>query len=386
MKHPTAWQLKVIWGALTTAALFTIGAIACYLVWVAGAVMSILQPLLIPFAVAAVLAYLLEPVVVKLCKWGLSRTSAVFVVFGVFTISVALILVWIIPVLYQQGNEFGHDVPKYLAKTQQFILSNAQRFQEKYADNQYIQNTVQQASASVQQALPDLLNVIWKFAFKSIGGVLGAFGFVLGLIIIPFFLFYFLKESVKISENWSLYLPLHSSRFKDNLVETLTEINGYLIAFFRGQLIVSAIDGLLIGTGLFLLDLPAALLIGLMVAVLGLIPYLGMFLCWIPAVIIAAVNFNDWKHPLYVSLIFLVMNQLEGWLVAPKIVGKSVGLHPLTVIASVIAWSLLFGGLLGTILAVPMTATLKVLLRRFIWNKSMGNPATGKGMSEDDAL
>lgn len=364
-----------MWSALTAFAVFAIGSMAVFLIWGTGMLLSFLQPLLIPFAVAGVLAYLLEPVVKKLCVWGLSRTRAVLLVFGVFTISVSLILVWIIPVLYQQGFEFGRSVPDYVSKTQFLLMNGAQRLQEKYADNSYINSTVQQAFTSMQTELPGMANSIWKFAVHSVGGVLGAFGFVLGLIIIPFYLFYFLKESVNISTNWGSYLPLHASRARDEVVEVITEINGYLIAFFRGQLLVSAIDGGLIGSALIIAGIPAGLLIGLLVAVMGLIPYLGMLLCWIPAVIVAAVKFSDWQHPLIVTVIFVGMNQLESWLVAPKIVGKSVGLHPLTVIASVIGWSLLFGGLLGAILAVPLTATLKVLLKRYIWKNSPSKQA-----------
>ena len=222
----------------------------------------------------------------------------------------------------------------------------------------------------VQKQIPDYTDAIWSFIRSSFGGVLGVFGYIVGLLIIPLYLFYFLKESPKIQANWSDYLPLQASHFKDEVVDTLTEINGYLIAFFRGQLIVSMIDGVLIGFGLLFVGLPFGPLIGLMVAVLGLIPYLGIFICWIPAVVIAAGQFQDWYHPLVVTLIFIGMNQLEGWFIAPKIVGNSVGLHPLTVIASVIGWSLLLGGLLGAILAVPLTATMKVLLRRYVWHRT----------------
>jgi predicted PurR-regulated permease PerM len=369
MHLPTQWQFKTIYAALTALAILAICWVSSKFLLVVMDALGFLQPLLIPFAVAGVLAYLLEPLVKKLCAWKLSRTNAVLCVFGVFTISATLIIVWITPVLYQQGTDFWGNMPLYVEKTRQFIMQNAQRLQDQYANNAYIQNSVEEAATSLQKALPDMANNIGKFAVHNLGGVLGAFGFVFGLIIIPFYLFYFLKEGVNISKNWSNYLPLQASKFKDEVVDALTEINGYLIAFFRGQLLVSAIDGLLIGVGLFILGLKAGLLIGLLVVVLGLIPYLGMLLCWIPAVIIAAVQFNDWKHPLIVTAIFIGMNQLDGWLIAPKIVGKSVGLHPLTVIASVIGWSLLFGGLLGAILAVPLTATLKVLLKRYIWQK-----------------
>lgn len=364
-EYPTSWQRKVIWAAVTALAIIAIGWVALKFILISAQVVGFLQPLLIPFAVAAVLAYLLEPVVERLCAWRLSRTTAVLLVFGAFVTSATLILVWIIPILTQQSIEFAKDVPGYFEKTRVFILSTIARYQEHYAHSPY----VQEAGAWIQKQAPVFVENLWNFIRGSIGGFLGVFGFLLGLIITPLYLFYFLKESSQIREKWSDYLPLQASHFKDEVVASLTEINGYLVAFFRGQLIVSIVDGACIGLALLIMGLKFGLLIGLFVAFLGLIPYLGIFLCWIPAVIIAAVQYGDWQHPLIVTAIFIGINQLEGWLFAPKIVGSAVGLHPLTVIASVIGWSLLLGGLLGAILAVPLTATLKVLLRRYVWQR-----------------
>jgi predicted PurR-regulated permease PerM len=153
-------------------------------------------------------------------------------------------------------------------------------------------------------------------------------------------------------------------------VESLfEEINSYLVRYFRGQFVVSLIDGVLIGTALLVMGLNFGLLIGLAVGILGLIPYLGMLICWIPAVLIAAAQFGDWTHPLIVTAIFLGMNNLEGFLIAPRIVGQSVSLRPFVVILSVLIWSLVLGGLLGALLAVPLTATIKVLLERYVWHR-----------------
>jgi len=113
-----------------------------------------------------------------------------------------------------------------------------------------------------------------------------------------------------------------------------------------------------------------ALLIGLLVAILQLIPYLGILLCWIPAALIALAQWGDWKHVLIVSIIFLIVSNLDGFFIAPYIVGESVGLHPVTIIVSVLGWSLLIGGLLGALMAVPLTATVKVFLKRYIWRRS----------------
>jgi predicted PurR-regulated permease PerM len=212
----------------------------------------------------------------------------------------------------------------------------------------------------------------------SVGGFLSVFGFLISLIIIPIYLFYFLIDAKHISEYWQDYLPLKNSRFKTELVDALTEINGYIIAFFRGQLLVSFINGISTAVGLMIVGLDFGLLIGLTLCLLGLIPYVGILICWIPAVIIASVQRAQgsfipsepaWLFPVVVTGIFLVVQKIDSFYITPKVVEKRVGLHSLTVIVSIFVWSLLLGGLLGALIAVPLTATLKVLLRRYVWER-----------------
>mgnify|MGYP000262049146 FL=1 len=243
-------------------------------------------------------------------------------------------------------------------------------------------NAIKDAGAWIQQKIPDLAMESGKFLQRSVGGFLGVFGFLLSLILVPIFLFFFLKDSPSIADNWSRYLPLRASPLKSEIVSLVVEINSYLISFFRGQLIVSLIDGAMIAVALLAMGLDFAILIGLMVGVLGLIPYLGMMICYVPAVIIAAAQFGDWTHPLVVTGIFILANNIDGIFIAPKIVGESVGLQPLTVILSVLAWSLILGGLLGALLAVPLTATIKVLLKRYFWDRPADPATTPPGQSE----
>ena len=207
----------------------------------------------------------------------------------------------------------------------------------------------------------------------------------------PLYLYYFLIESAKIKQQWSDYLPLRASAFKDEVVSCLTEINSYLIAFFRGQLFVSVINGLATGAGLMIVGLDFGLLIGLALCIAGIIPYLGIALCWIPAVIIGAVQGGShlipgdpwWALPLAVTIIFAVVQQIDGLFITPRIVGEAVGLHPMTVIASVLVWALLLGGLLGAILAVPMTASVKVLFQRYIWRARIAPQTVGGARSTE---
>ncbi|HEY0369275.1 MAG TPA: AI-2E family transporter, partial [Chthoniobacterales bacterium] len=174
-----------------------------------------------------------------------------------------------------------------------------------------------------------------------------------------------------IQQRWREYLPLRESHVKDEVATVLSQINSYIIAYFRGQLLVCLIDGTLIGVALWLLGLNFAPLIGIMVVLLTMIPYIGIFVCWIPAVLIAAAQWGDWMHPIIITLVFFGLQNLEAIFIAPKIVGESVGLHPMTVIVSIFVWGLLIGGLLGPILAVPLTATIKVLLARYVWGRRL---------------
>jgi predicted PurR-regulated permease PerM len=369
---PTPWQQRTIWAALTALALFAIGWVAVFTLATAGRVLSYLQPLLMPVAIAAILAYLLDPIVEWLAKRGTPRTRAVLFVFAVALLALGGILLWVLPQIYDQSVQLAAFLPKLVQNVSNEGLAMAAKYKARYAENRYLQAAIQQVQTWAQSQLPGLPERALAFVAGSVEGFLGAFGFLFGLIVIPIYLFFFLRDAAMISRRWSDYLPLRDSAFKNEVVSCLTEINSYLIAFFRGQILVTMIDGTILGLLLLWpVKLPFALLIGLMVAVLQLIPYMGILISWIPAVLIAITHFHDWQHPLAVSALFLVVSNLDGFFIAPRIVGDAVGLHPVTVIVSVFLWTLLFGGLLGALLAVPLTATLKVLLKRYIWERTL---------------
>ena len=387
---PTTFQRKMLWVAITGLSFVALGATITLLGWLLIRGISYLQPILIPIAVAAILAYLVDPVVNWMEKQRLSRTLAIVIVFLAFLGLGAGIVLWIAPSAIHQGESFTRNFPAYSQRVQDLVgktMSEARRLSEVLKKPEdpsaptdplslYVTEAVNSGVASLQQQLPNLAASTGTLLQKSVGGFLGVFGFLLSLVLVPIFLFFFLREGPAIAANWSRYLPLRASPLKSEIVSLFTEINNYLINFFRGQLIVSLIDGAIIGICLLFVGLDFALLIGLLVGVLGLIPYLGMMICWIPAVLIAAAQFGDWWHPLLVTIIFVAANNIDGMIIAPKIVGESVGLHPLTVIISVLAWSLILGGLLGALLAVPLTATLKVVLKRYFWDRpGEGGPA-----------
>ena len=417
---PTAFQKNALWTATTAVSLTVIGALAVGFIYLGTQVLGYLQPILVPFAVAGVLAYLLEPGVAWLERRGLQRQPAVLLVFVLFSLAIGGLGWWIVPKLAEQTANLAKKVPGYSVKARTAVLDFTSRVEADYGisllphlpadsvpavlpaegEKPSVPAGDEAAAADdeldidfkalltgdwVKTTLPTVLRNAGKFISSSVGGFLGAFGFMLSLIIVPLYLYYFLIESAKIKAQWSDYLPLRASAFKDEVVACLTEINSYLIAFFRGQLFVSVINGLATGAGLMLIGLDFGLLIGLALCLAGIIPYLGIALCWVPAVIIGAVQGGSallpadpwWALPLAVTIVFAVVQQVDGLFITPRIVGEAVGLHPMTVIASVLVWGLLLGGLLGAILAVPMTASVKVLFQRYVWRARLAPQTVG---------
>ncbi len=413
---PTAFQRNALWTAVTALSITVIGALLIGLIYLLTQVIAFLQPILVPFAVAGVLAYLLEPGVDWLERRGLNRQRSVLLAFAVFTLAIGGLGWWIVVKLDDPTRHLAERVPVYYTKARLAVLDFTARIEKDYGitlpthaamstPDQPVPTTTAgtdgfdfdlQAFLSgdwVKTTLPKIPGMVWTFVKSSVGGFLGVFGFLLSFIIVPLYLYYFLIESAKIQQQWSDYLPLRASAFKDEVVSCLNEINTYLIAFFRGQLFVSVINGIATGIGLVTVGLDFGLLIGLALCVAGIIPYLGIALCWVPAVIIAAVQGGSalvpgdpwWIMPLVVTGVFALVQQIDALFITPRIVGEAVGLHPMTVIASVLVWALLLGGLLGAILAVPLTASVKVLFQRYVWRARIAPQTIGGARRQEVA-
>src|SRR5947208_6439001 len=428
--YPTSWQRKTMWASLTAFFVVLLIIILGAVIWTSANIISFLQPILIPVAIAGILTYLLDPLVTKMSRETLSRTKAIALLFAFAFFALGGLVAWLVPTISIQSANFAKQVPAYTEKARDRIVDLIYRFDQTFgllggahgksastsltnwligpasspparaqptatpaaspqatesaaeiiapsqpklttAERQRIQAYVEKQMPKLEQGLPMALGKFWDILKKSIGGFLGVTGFLLSLILVPIYLFFLLNEKPRIQQRWKDYLPLRESPFRDEVAEALSEINRYITAYFRGQLLVCLVDGILIGIALTIFGLNFAPVIGAMVVVLTMIPYIGIIICWIPAVLIAAFQWGDWTHPIIVTLIVIVVQTLEGIYYAPRIVGNYVGLHPMTVIVSIFAWGLIIGGIIGPLLAVPLTATLKVLLARYVWGRRL---------------
>ncbi len=429
-QYPTPWQRKMMWAALTAFFVVVLVVILVAVIWAGVNIISFLQPILIPVAIALILTYLLDPLVTKMSRGTLTRAKAIALLFAIALFALGGLAAWLVPTISVQSANFARQIPSYTEQARDYIVDFIYRFDQTFgllgaghaksasknltnlligpgpsasphrqsaaspvaspqatgpaseviapsqpklstAERQRIQAYVEQQMPKLQDALPTLLGKLWDILKKSIGGFLGATGFLLSLILVPVYLFFLLKEKPRIEQRWTDYLPLRASPLKGEVAQVLLQINAYVVAYFRGQLLVCLVDGILIGAALAIFGLNFAAVIGAMVVVLTMIPYIGIIICWVPAVLIAAFQWGDWMHPIIVTGIFVFIQNLEGFFYAPRIVGNSVGLHPMTVIVSIFVWGLIIGGVIGPLLAVPLTATLKVLFGRYVWGRQL---------------
>lgn len=389
---PTLFQRKICWAALTGVALVVVASLVFGLLFGLGSLFVALEPVLLPVVIAGFLAYLLAPCVALVQKRITRRIWAVVSVMSMACVLLVGLGLTIVPPLVQQTGDL-------ISKREQILESVVEGGKAQLAENRLLQKGVDmlyskmlkdaRASELPLEDYEDLsqettyegkLTAILSFnssyltekalgwltaGTRALSGVSMAF---IGTIMVPVFLFYFLLESASIARNWHTVLPIRRSAFREEVVETLQEINNYIISFVRGQMLVSVIDGIILAVALKIMGLPYAVTIAAAAALLGIIPYLGMISTWIPAVLIAWFTWHDVSHVLIVTAIFGCVSQFDGWVLQPRIVGSRVKMHDLTVMFSVLFWSYVIGGVVGALLAVPLTASIKVIFTRYVWS------------------
>lgn len=416
---PSPKQANIIWLALTGIAIATLVLLVVALIWGAGQALQILAPVIWPLAIAGVIAYLLDPVVDNLETRGVPRTRAIIMVFACAVVLMLGLLGSVVPQIVTETHDLAKRVPGYSQKIQSRVQSwinnpppTLRRLLDRSAasapaiatnetvvlpqptgattnavtatsTNSVGGSTVEQDSANafwskvlgtdtVKSAADWFAKIAPKaasWAGEQISRVASFFGLLAGLALVPVYAFYFLLEKRGIETHWTDYLPMKTSGFKNEMIFIIKSINDHLISFFRGQVLVAICDGVCYTIGFLIIGLPYAVLLGAMAIVLTMIPFLGAIATCAAALVIAFVQFGDWQHPLLVLAVFAVVQSLEGFVIQPKIMGDRTGLHPLTIIIAVMVGTTVLGGILGGILAIPMTAAGKVLMLRYVWKQ-----------------
>lgn len=414
---PSPQQARVVWWAITSLAVAVIALLVAGTVWGLGRILNLLAPVLWPLALGGVLAYLLDPLVDFFEGRRIPRARAIILVFFTACALVAAVFISFVPQVVGEARTFTERVPGYTQKIKQRLDSWAtnppvvvQRIltvrdmfrggtnaaavdlqggaEGGHAGTNAATGGVGSTNAPVATAtvhtmptispetlrsftawVGNLLPGVGSWAADQVGRVTGWLGFLVGLCLVPIYAFYFLLEKKGIERSWTEYLPVRASSFKEELVFCLRAVNDYLIVFFRSQVLVALCDGVLYTTGFLVIGLPYAFLLGVMGTILTMIPFIGAIVTCTTALVVGFAATGSWQMPVGVLAVFGVVQTLEGLVISPKIMGDRVGLHPLTIIVAVMVGTQLLGGLLGGVLAIPMTAALRVIMFRYVWRK-----------------
>jgi predicted PurR-regulated permease PerM len=328
--------------------------------WLAGAFLLALflyvfSAILLPFVAGMVLAYFLDPVADRLERLGLSRLMATIVILITFLVVLVLAFVVLIPVLATQMAEFASKLPEYLTRLQTLLTS----FDPKWLEDKFGVNAngLRDGLSSLLSSGFGLLSTVFTSIWSS--GV--ALVSVVSLFVVtPVVAFYMLLD-------WDRMVAVVDSWVPRDNVETVraiaADINSATAGFVRGQGTLCLVLGAMYATGLTLTGLNFGILIGLFAGLISFIPYVGSLTGLVLAVGVAFVQFwPDWTMVVAVACVFFVGQFIEGNILQPRLVGKSVGLHPVWLMFSLFAFGALFG-FVGLLIAVPASAAVAVLVR-----------------------
>ncbi|OAB44956.1 AI-2E family transporter [Paenibacillus antarcticus] len=312
----------------------------------------ILSTVSIPIILAAVAYYLLNPLVDLMERKKIKRGYSILILYALIIGLMTVLIVEIIPVIRNQVLEFVENLPKY--------SEEAQRLFENWIGSDLFSQIQQSLGFNDPNFMNDISSKAASFfnnTFKGIGTVVGAVTeFVLAFIIAPFILVYLLKDGKKLPPYFLKLLP---TKIRPRTSKVLGEISHQISSFIRGQIIVSFCIGVLLYFGYLIIGLDYPVVLAIIAACTSMVPYLGPTIAITPAIIIALVTSPIML--LKMVVVWTIVQLIEGKFISPQIMGKTLKIHPITIIFVIIVSGKLFG-VLGIILAVPGYAVLKVIV------------------------
>jgi predicted PurR-regulated permease PerM len=305
---------------------------------------------ILPFLVGGAMAYFLDPIADRLERVGLSRIAATAVIAAVATVLAVVALLLIVPTLVRQAAQLVETAPAIADRLQGFFSS---QFPTLTQDGSVLNETLTKVGEAVQARGGELLTGILSSA-------VGFLSFVVFIVVVPVVAFYMLNDWDRMVAKVDSWLPLDH---RDTIREIAREIDRVLSGFVRGQVSVCLILGTFYSVALMLAGLNFGLVVGAIAGAVTFIPYVGAIIGGVLAIGLALYQF--WGDPISIGIvagIFAVGQFLEGNVITPKLVGSSVGLHPLWLIFALSAFGTMFG-FVGMLVAVPVSAVIGVLAR-----------------------
>lgn len=335
----------------------------------------LLAPILTPFVIAALLAYIGDPLADRLEAWGLRRTLAVVVVFVVLSVFAVLLLMVLLPMLERQILLLVNKLPIYVVRLKEVLLPLLNTLS---SDGKPLLDW-EGLSANIGDYLKGAGNIAGKTLSYLTKSGLALVGWVANLVLIPVVAFYLLRDWDRLVMAVRELLPRRIEPIINRLARECDEVLG---AFLRGQMMVMLALGSIYSTGLWIVGLDLALLVGMIAGLVSFVPYLGFIIGIIIAGVLSVIQFHDLSHLLAVAGVFAVGQAIEGMLLTPLLVGERIGLHPVAVIFAVLAGGQLFG-FIGILLALPLAAVIAVWLR-FVRQHYISSALYGAAASQAD--
>lgn len=309
-----------------------------------------LKVVLTPFLVAIIISYMLNPIVTKLVNRGVPRGASIIMIYVIFFSGITLFLINTLPLFIEQVREFAEYLPVLIQQVDRWL--------------DHLNDGTRSLPPAVRIAVENNLDSLQNVVTQTTGNFLATLGKsveqILIAFVVPFLVFYMLKD-LKVMER--TVVALLPTRYRSEWVQLLKSIDDALGNYVRGQLLVMLVVGVLVYLGYLMIGMPYSLMLALIVAITNIIPYVGPFIGAAPAIILAFTVSP--AMALKVLVINLIVQQLEGNIISPQIVGKSLNLHPLLIILTLLLGGEM-GGIMGLILAVPIVAVIKVILQHVI--------------------
>ncbi|WP_449354999.1 AI-2E family transporter [Virgibacillus natechei] len=316
-------------------------------------VVQLLGAVAFPIIGAGILYYLTKPVMHLFERFKINRVISIILVFLLLILLIFLFVLYIWPIAERQITNLIRTIPSMITAVENFIYY----WQSNYTNiPDQILTAINDFSDNIPQHIENIVNNLFGFIGSFIGQLVTI---IAGLVLIPFFLFFMLKDEDKL-------VPFITQVFEkekaDNIRSLLGKVDNVLTSFIQGQLIVSFCVGVLLFIGYLIIDLNYALALSLFAMITNVIPYLGPFIAVAPALIVGVIQ--DPINLIWVSLIMIIAQQIESTLISPNVMGQALNLHPLTIITVILAAGSI-AGFVGILFAVPFYAVLRTIIVHF---------------------